>query len=291
MKSKDLLEAMSDIREEYILEADLEAAPSSSADTEKAGSPKTSSAGTGKPFALSRFSRKFGLIAAALLCILGIGLYQKMELQKVPEQSARPKEKAEDAALPEVSGSFADGEKELSVNKNEAVEESFFIEAAKPSAMEAEEAEEDVSLAQEAETDSLMENTGILWVRCESLAEAEEMAGFSIKIPQEFMDPIYSEPEFSASKAAALEVRYLDFNGIEGGIIRKTTGAFPAEKDTFRYTSEETVKLEDREVTLKENDGIIRAACWTQNDYSYEVLLTDEGFGKESLLALIREIE
>ena len=342
MKSEDLLEAMSGIREDYILEAEPETAAGTEISSDAPEESDALSHGTRYTAAMIRFrrySRSFGLAAAALLCILGIQIYRRLETNRVSEQSMRAEVKTEgkkeektteitdDSALPDTSekdmffidqagknadssvDSYLDAGKEPFTERRDDTEGALFAEAEENASIASEEnasigSEENVSMSSEEnasitleenasiafEEDASMDAMENTWTSCESLAEAEEIAGFSLKLPKEFSDPVYSEPMFFAIKASSLKVQFLDINGIEGGCIKKTVGTVSVEDNNETYSTEETVKVDDRDVTLKGNNGTIQAACWSENEFSYELLTKEEGFERESLFSMIQEI-
>lgn len=143
-----------------------------------------------------------------------------------------------------------------------------------------------------------------------TLDDAQNSAGFSIKIPNE----IQGVPAnvFRTLDKEMIEVIYLkdyeaksdqtgatpDTNVSEPSytdhteIARIRKGLYDKQDisgDYTTYSETSTVEVGTRKVTLKGDNGIVMTATWTDGDYSYSI--STDGISADEISALIAEIE
>lgn len=280
MKREDLLNALGEIREEYILEADPGEVVRPFSEDEMPASHKM--------IPWKRYSRAFGTVAAAVVLIIGIGIFQRMNKNMKTEQSAVS---MENTGVPK---NAADGTTpEYAEEMTEAAEAEWDLDMA--------------SAVQESEDAMPADDRSSSLVICATLEEAEEISGFSLELPRSYSDNsfqnsyadtneavsekgdtdnTYDSQEFSAIENAVIEVRYLNQNKEEGYRIRKQAGLASLDEETQTTDTERIVKSGDRRITLKESDTEL-SAFWEENGYSYTVVMQKPAFSEGQLLELI----
>ena len=310
MKKEELLRALGDIREDYIEDA----APDMSQRARlKAG----------------RWRRAAGAAAAFLVLLIGTGVFYRMQnagklntapmeavedtapaqadnaaadtptgtapAQSTLENAAQSGEQGQEAeaskdAAPEDAP--ADAAYELSGDAGAAAqtapeaglkEEMLMAEEAAEVAGEA--AEEPAELAAEAAPE---DDAGL--IVCVDLAEAEEIAGFSLQLPEAI------EGEISCRAAAGTLIE-CDYTGTEEGaknlLIRKGTDQDAVQADFDRSGSgakAQTVFAGGQTIRLQMKDGDALAAAWESGGMAYLVNCGEEALAREEMLDLIAQI-
>ena len=103
---------------------------------------------------------------------------------------------------------------------------------------------------------------------CASLEEAEEIAGFSLELPEQI--PGWADrTAIRAMDAALIEVTY-EGRGREL-TIRKGTGSGDISGDYNPYDHQETVMADGCRITVKGTDGQMAVAVWSRDGYTYAV--------------------
>ena len=124
------------------------------------------------------------------------------------------------------------------------------------------------------------------WEDCSSLEEAQQLAGFSIQVP----DSIDGYPNRFIQVMDTSIVQILYENDDEQQIlIRKGTGSNDISGDYNTYSETSQIIVSDSSVTLKENDGKIMVAIWNDGSYSYAI--DASGLTPEDMTALIEQIQ
>ena len=118
-----------------------------------------------------------------------------------------------------------------------------------------------------------------------TLAEAEEAAGFTLKLPERVKG--YPEQTVQLMSGKMLQVIYR--NGDKRVIIRKAAGEDDISGDYNSYAEERAVIAGGHEVTVKGNEGKVSLAVWTRNGYSFAVCF-DEPAELETAAAIIEQI-
>ena len=106
------------------------------------------------------------------------------------------------------------------------------------------------------------------FVSCTSLKEAEEIAGFSLELPQRIPNWV-RQTAIRAVDSALIEVTY-EGRGREL-TVRKGVGNGDISGDYNIYDSQETVTVDGCPVTVKGTDGQMAVAVWTRDGYTYAV--------------------
>ena len=310
MKKEELLRALGDIREDFIEDA----APDMSQRARlKAG----------------RWRRAAGAAAAFLVLLIGTGVFYRMQnagklntapmeavedtapaqadnaaadtptgtapAQSTLENAAPGGEQGQEAeaskdAAPEDAP--ADAAYELSGDAGAATqtapeaglkEEMLMAEEAAEVAGEA--AEEPAELAAEAAPE---DDAGL--IVCVDLAEAEEIAGFSLQLPEAI------EGEINCRAAAGTLIE-CDYTGTEEGaknlLIRKGTDQDAVWEDFDRSGSgakAQTVFAGGQTIRLQMKDGDALAAAWESGGMAYLVSCGEEALAREEMLDLIAQI-
>lgn len=140
-----------------------------------------------------------------------------------------------------------------------------------------------------------------------TLDDAQNTAGFSIKIPDEIQG--VSANVFRTLGKELIEVIYLkdydaksaqttasaDDNASEPSyteIARIRKGLYDGKDisgDYNTYAETSTATIGTREVTMKGENGMVMTAVWTDGDYSYSI--STDGLSVDEISALIAEIE
>ncbi len=110
------------------------------------------------------------------------------------------------------------------------------------------------------------------FVTCETLDEAEKLAGFTITVPERIENS--SERIFRAMEGQLLEIIYM--NGEEEIVrIRKAHGSDDISGDYNQYTDTTELTVGEVKYTLKGNDGKVSVATWVDGDYAYSVSVNE----------------
>ena len=119
---------------------------------------------------------------------------------------------------------------------------------------------------------------------CESLEQAEKVAGFKLSLP----DNLEGELAFRAINGKMIEV--ICRNGENEVRIRKSTGSDDISGDYNQYAEEQTVVLGKIQVTEKGDNSKINTAAWADGDYAYAVS-ADAGMDSGELEQMIQAIQ
>ncbi len=273
-KEKELLKAIGDIDDKFIEEARPEKVVR---------------------LAPKRNMKPLGVMAAAAVIVLGLGLYMTMNLK---EQDAAVMAPApiEEAAEAKSEQSTAQD------NKLKTAEEPLLkneIEAAEDAAPEAVDnqlftmkKDAAVGAAEPKADDSGKESRMMIanpWKDSDSLDEAVEDAGFDIRIPESLKG--YSQKFFRSIKGDMLEIIYCDSESIEGFRIRKAHGTEDISGDYNTYETDKDLTINDMRVKLKKNGDDVFAATWTKDDFSFAITVDEaQHFTEDDISKLIQEI-
>ncbi|GEM_PF-620105 len=143
-----------------------------------------------------------------------------------------------------------------------------------------------------------------------TLADAQNTAGFSFKIPDEIQG--VSANVFRTLNKELIEVIYLkDYDANDANSDQTTASADdntsePSYTEIARirkglyngkdisgdyttYSETSTATIGTREITMKGDNGMVKTAIWTDGDYSYSI--STNGISVDEISALIAEIE
>lgn len=131
---------------------------------------------------------------------------------------------------------------------------------------------------------------------CESLAEAEDVAGFKLTIPE-------SIEGFAPSSYAVMKEYQLiqvDFNDDDNHYIciRKAIDDKDISGDYNVYNEKNEVTMNGIKVTLRGNDGKVCLATWTNGEYTFSIMYSslsddgrsDAGLSQDTMMKLVSEV-
>ena len=179
----------------------------------------------------------------------------------------------------------------------------FAPRAAKPSSVMLEGAQgEDSGGTQDkaeefaAEGGELKENSGGITAKGRSVEEvasmqqATELTGFTMRIP-EGKAP-YTEKTISVIGEDMIEVAYSkEEPSAVGYSIRKARAEGDISGDYTEYTESKEVDSEGRKVTLKGEAGTYSLALWEENGFSYAVKAQEKPMREEEILEIVKAVE
>lgn len=121
-----------------------------------------------------------------------------------------------------------------------------------------------------------------------TLEEAEEYAGFSIQVPDQISG--VSATAFRNLGQEMLEVIY--YNG-EQEVARIRKGHENADNsgNYVGYPEIKNEKIGGLDVSLKEKDGKVVLAIWSDGAYSYSISLDEQGVSLEEMTALVKAVK
>ena len=179
----------------------------------------------------------------------------------------------------------------------------FAPRAAKPSSVMLEGAQgEDSGGTQDkaeefaAENGELKENSAGITAKgrsveeVESMQQATELTGFTMRIP-EGKAP-YTEKTISVIGEDMIEVAYSkEEPSAVGYSIRKARAEGDISGDYTEYTESKEVDSEGRKVTLKGEAGRYSLALWEENGFSYAVKAQEKPMMEEEILEIVKAVE
>ena len=147
-----------------------------------------------------------------------------------------------------------------------------------------------------AEGGELKENSAGITAKGRSLEEvasmqqATELTGFTMRIP-EGKAP-YTEKTISVIGEDMIEVAYSkEEPSAVGYSIRKARAEGDISGDYTEYTESKEVDSEGRKVTLKGEDGTYSLALWEENSFSYAVKAQEKPMTEEEILEIVKAVE
>ena len=121
-----------------------------------------------------------------------------------------------------------------------------------------------------------------------TLEEAEKYAGFSIQVPDQISG--VSATAFRNLGQEMLEVIY--YNGEqEVARIRKSLENADNSGNYVGYPEIKNEKIGSLDVSLKEKDGKVVLAIWSDGAYSYSISLDEQGVSLEEMTALVKAVK
>lgn len=124
------------------------------------------------------------------------------------------------------------------------------------------------------------------WEDCSSLEEAQQLAGFSIQVPDSIDG--YPARSIQVMDTSIIQVLYEAEND-QQILIRKGTGSDDISGDYNTYSETEQITINEHDVTLRRNDGKIMVAIWSDGSYSYAI--DASGLTSEEMTALIEQVQ
>lgn len=131
------------------------------------------------------------------------------------------------------------------------------------------------------------------FITCSTLKEASDLAGFDFTAPTSTDG--YSYEEISAIENEMAQITYFNADELDGLtdeelneidwekvdfsshdlVIRKAAGDENISGDYNEYPEIYNVTVDDKEVTMKGEDGNVRVATWNIDGYSYAIIASD----------------
>ncbi len=125
-----------------------------------------------------------------------------------------------------------------------------------------------------------------------SMEEAEKFAGFPISLPSTIDG--YPTRVIQAVQNEMIQVLFFDKETADEGaqviMIRKAIGSADISGDYNDYQEVNTVTVDDKEITVKGNDGKIHVAIWNSGDHSYSIT-SDTGVSIDTVSDWIRSVQ
>ena len=125
---------------------------------------------------------------------------------------------------------------------------------------------------------------------CETIEEAEKIAGFDIVIPEKVPEG-FSNKNISAIQDELIDIIYV--NGEDELTIRKGKGTNDVSGDHLDYDEISTVEINNRSVTLKGSSDKVNVAIWNDGDFAYSITVNigNTGIDSDVITDLIKGIE
>ena len=123
-----------------------------------------------------------------------------------------------------------------------------------------------------------------------SMQQATELTGFTMRIP-EGKAP-YTEKTISVIGEDMIEVAYSKEETFAGGYsIRKARAEGDISGDFTEYPDIREVDFEGKKVTLKGEAGTYSLALWEENGFSYAVKAQEKPMTEEEILEIVKAVE
>ena len=132
------------------------------------------------------------------------------------------------------------------------------------------------------------------FVDCETMADAEKVAGFSMEMPESIDG--YADSRIQAVENDMVQAMYFekdaDFDGDQATLfIRKKAGEEEdISGDYNQYSQTVSAEIDGHNVTLKGDDNLINVALWTADGYTYSID-TDKAITQEQMAEIIGIVE
>jgi hypothetical protein len=124
------------------------------------------------------------------------------------------------------------------------------------------------------------------FVDCESIADAEKIAGFKMAVPEK-MPEGYSQAVIQAIQNDMIQIIYKD--GDNEILIRKGKGIEDISGDYNEYKENNTMAAGKLQVSIRGNDGKVNVATWTEAEYTFAI--TCNGMDKAVISDLVSGIQ
>lgn len=124
-------------------------------------------------------------------------------------------------------------------------------------------------------------------IDCETMEEASELSGIKMSVP-DMIDGFEDRQIFAYADLGMIEVDYQ--NADETVSIRKASGDADISGDYNEYALEETVDVDQLQVTMKGADGLYNLAIWT-NDGNIYAISANGGLSQEAMAELVLAVQ
>lgn len=122
---------------------------------------------------------------------------------------------------------------------------------------------------------------------CETLEEAAELCGIKMSVP-DMIDGFEDCQIFAYADLGMIEVDYQ--NADETVSIRKASGDADISGDYNEYALEETVDVDQLQVTMKGADGLYNLAIWTNDGNTYAIS-ANGGLSQEAMAEVVSAVQ
>lgn len=126
------------------------------------------------------------------------------------------------------------------------------------------------------------------FIDCETIEDAQGIAGFLIDVPEDLKEWGYEDSWIQAVDDYLIQVCYL--NKDEQILVRKGKGEADVSGDYNTYSYTETIELNGLEIERKGDGNTFNLATWTSGGYSYSIYSTI-GMEPTELDTLIVEVK
>lgn len=121
---------------------------------------------------------------------------------------------------------------------------------------------------------------------CTSLAQAAEIAGFEMTVPDSISG--YTQGSIQAIDKQMIQVFYS--SGDDSILLRKASGSDDISGDYNTYAQTNTVTVGSIPVTMKGSSDTVSVAAWTDGGYAYAIDISGTGLSADAVTALVAEI-
>ena len=140
-----------------------------------------------------------------------------------------------------------------------------------------------------ADTDSEYEETNSTqlanpFITCDTLEEAEEIAGFTMSVPDSLAD--FDQNMIQAVDKSMIQIFYGNDRQI---LVRKGTGTDDISGVYTEYSVNKSFDVSGSTVTLKGDGDIINLAVWTRDGYSYSVY-AESGLSESEMILIVESV-
>lgn len=128
------------------------------------------------------------------------------------------------------------------------------------------------------------------WVDCETIADAEKLAGFTVILPKTIPEG-YTQDSIEAVKDDSVQIIYK--NGEEQILFRQGKGSNDISGDYNEYSDTKTLTICNLQVSIKGNNGKISVATWVNGEYTYALSagFNEAGFDETVLTDMVGSIQ
>ncbi len=220
----------------------------------------------------SKTLKPFGAIAAAIILIIGVGVY--MTVFRAHQQSMTPSVLKDEAA---VEGALTEVPEEVSASDG-INEEAAEKRTTQPKMRVLEDTED-------TKDNRALSRISNPWTDSDTLEDAMANAGFDIVVPETF-DSCHASVYRSMTEKM-LEIIYVDKEEDEVLRIRKSTIKGDISGDYNNYETEYDVDIKSMNVTIKGNASDIYNVTWSDGTYSFAITVSE---GQHFDEAMMREL-
>jgi len=122
------------------------------------------------------------------------------------------------------------------------------------------------------------------FITCDTLAEAEEIAGFTMSVPDSLAD--FDQNMIQAVDKSMIQIFYGNDRQI---LVRKGTGTDDISGVYTEYSVNKSFDVSGSTVTLKGDGDIINLAVWTRDGYSYSVY-AESGLSESEMILIVESV-